>query len=175
MLHTAVRCVVIVAAWSGAVLAAEPTDAERLAASLAKWTEAKAACGGNYRYRVIQSSFTGFRSETLVVVQANRVVERRYETVMPPQPGTIPAPKLEWVETGDEIGKHKGAAEPRTLDELYAVAKKLVESEVPAEHVRSLGLDKQGLLQHCFLRDRRIQDDAPLKGVAGLVLTLGAK
>jgi hypothetical protein len=157
------------------VIAADPTDAERLASSLAKWKEAKEGCGGNYSYKVIRSSFTGFRAETTIVVKDNKVVERRYETATPAQPGQPAALKTVWVETGKEIGTNKGAAEPRTLDELYTIAKKIVEADVPANHVRSLGLDKQGLLQYCFTRDTRIQDDAPLSGVAAIYLTLGKK
>ncbi|MBM3997315.1 MAG: hypothetical protein FJ303_24675 [Planctomycetes bacterium] len=159
----------------GATGAADPSDAERLATSLAKWTNVKEACGGNYTYKVLRTSFTGYRAETIVVVKANKVVERRFDTATPTKPGE-PAPlKTEWVETGKDIGKHKGAAEPRTLDELYTIAKKIVEAEVPAKHVRSLGLDKQGLLQHCFVRDTRIQDDAPLTGVTSIYLTVGKK
>jgi hypothetical protein len=55
------------------------------------------------------------------------------------------------------------------------IAKKIVEQDVPTNHVRSLGIDKQGLLQHCFIRDTRIQDDAPLVGVPAIYLTLEKK
>jgi hypothetical protein len=79
------------------------------------------------------------------------------------------------METGKDIGSHTKAVEPRTLDELYMIAKKIVEQDVPTNHVRSLGIDKQGLLQHCFIRDTRIQDDAPLVGVPAIYLTLEKK
>ena len=157
------------------VSAAEPTDAERLATSAAKWKDAKEACGGNYTYKVIRSSFTGYRAETIVTVKNNVVVERRFDTATPAKPGQ-PAPlKTEWTETGKEIGTHKGTVEARTLDELYVAAKKLMDAEVPANHVRSLAFDKQGILQYCFLRDTRIQDDAPITGIAPIYLTLGKK
>ncbi|MCS6896619.1 MAG: hypothetical protein NZM29_01485, partial [Nitrospira sp.] len=64
-------------------LAADPTDAERLAKSLAAWMKAKEECGGNYSYKVVKASFTGFRSETTIVVKGNKVVERRLETATP--------------------------------------------------------------------------------------------
>jgi hypothetical protein len=160
---------------AAAASAAEPTDAERLAASAAKWKETKEACGGNYTYKTIRTSFTGYRAETIITVKNNVVVERRFDTATPVQPGQAAPLKTEWTETGKEIGTHKGAVEARTLDELYVVAKKLVDAEVPANHVRNLAFDKQGILQHCFTRDTRIQDDAPLTGITTIFLTLGKK
>jgi len=150
-------------------------DKKRISESLVTWNRVREACGGNYSYKVIKSSFTGFRTETTVVVKANKVVERRYETAMPGIPGMPFQLKIEWVENNVEIGSHKGVAEPKTLDELYELAKKIVETEVPAEHIRSLGLDKQGLLNHCFIRDTRIQDDAPVSGVPFIQLSLSKK
>ena len=155
--------------------ASDALDAERLSKSLASWTKAKVDCGGNYSYKVIISSFTGHRAETTIVVKENKVVERKLETGIPNFLGK-PAPlKLEWMETGKDIGSHTKTVEPRTLDELYMIAKKIVEQDVPTNHVRSLGIDKQGLLQHCFIRDTRIQDDAPLTGVPAIYLTLEKK
>lgn len=152
-----------------------PLDAERLSKSLATWAKTRELCGGNYSYKVIKSSFTGHRTETTIVVRDNKVVERKFESSQPNFLGKPEPPKLEWMETGKEIGSHKNAPEARTMDELYMVAKKLVEAEVPENHVRSLGIDNQGLLQHCFIRDSRIQDDAPMSGVPGIQLTLGMK
>ena len=159
----------------GASSANASLDKKRLSESLVNWNRVREVCGGNYSYKVIKSSFTGFRTETTVVVKANKVVERRFETGMPGIPGMAFQLKIEWVENHAEIGSHKGVAEPKTLDELYELAKKIVETEVPAEHIRSLGLDKQGLLNHCFIRDTRIQDDAPVSGVPFLQLSLGKK
>ncbi len=156
-------------------ISAEPTDAEKLATSLEKWTAAKKECGGNYSYKVIQSSFTGFRAETLVVVKDNKVVERKYSTATPKEPGGKAELKQIWSETEKEIGKNKQGAEALTLDQLYEGAKKIVEKEVPAEHVRSIAFDKMGILQYCFLRDKRIADDAPLTGVKPIYLTLEKK
>lgn len=155
--------------------AADRNDAERLAASHAKWQEAKEACGGNYRYKAIRSSVTGDRAETVVVVKDNKVVERRFDTATPAQPGKPARLNTELVETGKDIGLHQGAADPRTRDKLYAVAKKIVEMEIPANHVRRLAFDKLGLLQCCFLRDARIQDDGLLTGVTTIYLTLAKK
>jgi len=155
--------------------AAEPTDAERLAASAAKWKKAKEAAGGNYHYKAIRSSFTGFRSETVVVVKAGVVTERRHVATDGGKPGEPGPLKEVWVETGKDIGTHKDGVAARTLEELYAEAKKVLDAPLPANHVRSLGFDKQGILAYCYTRDTRIADDAPLGGVAPIYLEMGKK
>lgn len=156
--------------------AADPkTDADKLADSLKVWEKAKEECGGEYSYRVPKFSAFGFGSITTVTVKGDKVVERKYEE-KGVREGDKPAElKEKWVESGKDIGTHKEGAEARTLDELYAVAKKLCEDKVPADHVRGLGFDKQGILAYCFTRDTRIADDAPLAGVPGLQLLLKAK
>ncbi|NBO92294.1 MAG: hypothetical protein EBV06_08275 [Planctomycetia bacterium] len=160
--------------------AASPSDAEKLKESQTKWLKAREACEGNYTYQVRWSSAFGFGHMTTITVKDNKVVERRYEEFGRPmaiKPGeNPPAPKPKWIETGKDIGSHQteGAA-PLTMDELYAEATKIVEKDVPDNHVRSLGIDKAGLLVYCFVRDKRIADDAPLKGVRPIQLQLTPK
>lgn len=170
---------------AGSLPAAKPgdKDAELLRASAEKWKLAREECGGNYTYSVVRSSFTGARQTTTVVVQNNKVVERRYQEFAggPPmlaKPGEKPIEaKPKWIETGKEIGSNKEprAAAARTLDELYQEASKLVEAKVPENHQRTLGFDKQGILAYCFTQDKRIADDAPIQGVAPLRLELHKK
>lgn len=148
-----------------------PTDAERLKESLAKWEKVRGDCGGNYAYEVRWSSAFGFGHRTTITVKENKVTERKFEEFArpePPRPGEKPAdPKPKWVETGTEIGSHaKEGAAARNVDELYAEAKKIVEGKLAEGHRLFLGFDKQGLLSHCFTRDTRIADDAPMHGVA---------
>lgn len=155
--------------------AADPTDAERLSASAAKWQKEKEACDGNYSYKVTDVRFTGYRAETVVVVKDNKVVERRF-TVL--DSGTGPAsPSSEaWVETGKDLGKHKeNRIEPQTLDSLYEVAKKIIETKPPAHQVLTLQFDERGLLRCYYLRDTRIADDAPMIGVRHIQLSLVTK
>ena len=152
--------------------AADPVaDADRLKESLAKWEQVRKECGGDYSYQVRWSSFAGFGHVTTVTVKGNKVVERKYEELSRPEPvepGKPPAaPKPKWVETGKDLGSHKKeGALARTLDDLYAEAKKLVAMQVPENHRRQLGFDKQGLLNYCFTVDTRIADDAPMTGIA---------
>jgi hypothetical protein len=152
-------------------------DAARLERSLAAWAEVKAACGGSYSYIVRFTSAFGFGHATTITVRDNLVVERKFEQWGRPEPGKPPVAEIAWVETGADIGSHAdaGATPARTVDELYAVAKTVVETEPAPHQVRSLGIDPRGLLQHCSIRDTRIADDGPQNGVPPFELTLAAE
>lgn len=148
-------------------------DAKALADSLAKWEEAKKACGGNYQYKVSFSSFTGAGNVTEIVVRNNEVTERRYREfggppIAPVAPGNVnpESDKPKWIEKGDDIGKNSQGAPAKTLDELYAEAKDVAAKELPEFEKRYLRFDEAGLLKSCFVIDTRIADDAPRKGVA---------
>ncbi len=156
--------------------AADPkADADKLADSLKTWEKAKEECGGDYSYQVRWSSAFGFGHTTTVTVKGNKVVERKYEEFGRAEGGKPAEAKEKWVESGKDLGTHKEGAAARTVDDLYAVAKKLCEDKVPDGHVRGVGFDKQGVLAYCYTRDTRIADDAPLAGVPGIQLTLKAK
>jgi hypothetical protein len=153
-------------------------ELERLSKSLSAWQQAKDACGGDYSYSVRFTSAFGFGHETTVTVRGNRIVHRSFTRFGRPEPGQPPqAPRPEWVESGEEVGSHEevGAAQARTLDELYAIARQVLERKLDDRQVRSLVIDDRGLLQACFIRDAGIADDAPQHGVPYLQLHLGAK
>jgi hypothetical protein len=153
-------------------------DPERLERSLAAWGDAKQRCGGNYAYVVRFTSAFGFGHATTVTVRGNRVTERKFERWGRPEPGKPPgAPSPEWVETGAEIGSHAepSAAPAKTIDELYAIAKTVVDNPLAPHQVRSLAIDGRGLLQACTIRDTRIADDAPTSGVPPFEMTLAAE
>lgn len=123
---------------------AQDSDADKLQGSLDKWSDLKEKCGGNYRYFVRTSSFTGAGTETEIVVRNNKVAGRRYKVFGPPAPiapgpdGEPPkpeAPQYKWTEQGEAVGKNKEGAAAKTLDELYAQAKEVLARELP-EHER---------------------------------------
>lgn len=160
-------------------LAADPadnlkdSDAVKLKDSLAKWEKAKEQCGGDYSYTTGFTSAFGFGSVTTVTVTGNKVAGRKYETFT--QDGGKRVTKQEWAEEGKDVGTHTDGAPAKTLDDLYADAKKVCDGKVADGHVRSVGFDKAGLLAYCYTRDTRIADDAPLEGVRPFTLTLKAK
>ena len=184
MLHPwpVITVTLLVVAVSATTQAADPavTDADRLKASLEKWEKARDESGGNYSYQVRWSSAFGFGHTTTTTVRGNKIVERKYEVFDRPEPikpgEKPPERKPKWVESGKDVGTHKNeGAVVRTVDELYAEAKKLLDMKVPERHNRYLGFDAQGLLSHCFFVDTRIAGDAPMTGIAPVQIQLKPK
>jgi len=88
------------------------------------WLSFKETSGNSYRYSVTGGSWTGFGWQTTITVTDGKVTERHYKLAPPPgSTVTIPADKLEWTETGNEIGTHDGSAAALTLDEVYERAR----------------------------------------------------
>ena len=167
----------VLVAFAGSAHADDDNKA-KLAASIDRWDDLKQKCGGNYRYFVRTVSFSGFRTETEIVVQRNKVTGRRYKetggfgggVVIGPapidgEPKPKPKDEYKWTERGDEIGTNKGGAPAKTLDELYAEAEKILEHDFQPSEKLYLRFDKNGLLKQCFYVDTRIADDAPTHGV----------
>ena len=122
------------------------------------------------------------RQTTRIVVRLGKVVERSFEQFVEVpvpaalQPGNAAtAPRVQWTETGAEIGTHgDGAAPARTVDELYDEAVALLEKPVAEHKERSLAINECGILDHCFDRDMRIADDVPLEGVKPFLVMFDA-
>ena len=157
-------------------------DTAKVQAGIKAWEAAKAKCKGNYSYKVGFQSFVGFGHETTIVVKNNKVTERHYRTfnrrrpIAPPRPGGgAPAqPKtISWVEKGEAIGTNKRGAPAKTLDELYKVALETAQKPLKQFERRYIRSDKQGLLVSCYIRDRRIADDAPRNGLVVSSIQLG--
>jgi hypothetical protein len=161
------------------VAAAEATEAaaestsphqKQLNESLQKWNALKAACGGNYSYKIHWSSWVGAGHETEIVVRDNKAAERRYREwsgqPVPIEPGKPPEEQgKSWTEAGDELGSHKQGAPPKTLDELYVEAQGILNKQLEPHEKLYVRFDKQGLLLSFFYVDTRIADDAPQTGV----------
>jgi len=136
---------------------------------------------GDYSYKVRWSSWVGFGHETVIVVRGSKVAERRYRewTGGPQEPVApgAPAPKPEgtsWTEKGDEVGKQKKGAPPKTLDELYEESDKILQKKLAPHERLYLKFDKKGLLNSCFYVNTMIADDAPMTGVSISDIKLGA-
>jgi len=171
--------VVITACVCGAMAEEAETPQAQLQKSLDTWQTLKAKCQGNYSYAVLFSSWVGFGHETVIVVKNNKVAERRYREwnnrapVAPPVPGEAPKPEgVSWTESDKELGSHKAGGALKTLDELYADAKKVLDKKLQPTERLYVAFDKQGLLQHCFYVNTMISDDAPRNGVIIDKLTL---
>lgn len=156
--------------------AARSDDQAKLQVSQKTWQQLNKKHNGNYSYKVRWSSFAGFGHETEIVVRNNKVAERRFRSFSgrPVEPGKPTPEHVSWIEKGDDVGSHKEGAAPKTLDELYAEAAKVLERDLADHERRYVRFNKQGLLLSCFTVDRRIADDAPTKGVTITSISLGA-
>lgn len=142
----------------------------KLERSLQTWNELKAKCKGNYSYKIAWSSWVGFGHETELVVRDNKVTERRYREwsgqPVPLEPGKTSKPQGKtWTEQGEQLGSHKEGAPPKTLDQLYEEAAKILDEKLEPHHRLFVRFDDRGLLKSCFYVDTRIADDAPQTGV----------
>ena len=157
-------------------------DTVKVEAAVKAWETAKAQCKGNYSYKVSFTSWVGFGNETVIVVENNKVTERRYRTfnrrrpAPAPLPGGAAPPQPEgdsYLEKGAQLGKNKKGASIKTLDELYEIALATAKKPLKEFERRYIRSDKQGLLVSCFIMDRRIADDAPRNGLVVSSITLG--
>ncbi len=141
-------------------------DLDKVLESQQTWQKTRQECQGNYSYNVKWSSFAGFGAETTILVKDNRVVGREFKTIRLTDSPISPNQKQEtWSETVEDLGSHKRGAPPKTLDELYKEAVRTAGQKLSENDHRYLKFDKQGLLLHCFIIDKRIADDAPKQGV----------
>ncbi|MDP1797427.1 MAG: hypothetical protein Q8K78_08100 [Planctomycetaceae bacterium] len=140
---------------------------EKLAVSQKAWEAAGKKCQGDYSYQVTVAFYSGTTQTTTVVVRDHKVTERKFARGVVAK-GKPPAePVTEWVETAADLGKHEGpAAKPKTMDELYTDAAKLLDGPIAKHEQLTVSFDKDGLLKECFTIDTRIADDNPRKGVA---------
>lgn len=141
------------------------------------WNDLKAKCKGNYSYKIAWSSWVGSGHETEIAVRDNQVIERRFREwsgqPVPIEPGKTPEPQGEtWTEQGEQLGSHEKGAPPKTLDQLYEEAVRVLEEKLEPHHRLYVRFGDRGLLQSCFYVDTRIADDAPQTGVTINSITL---
>jgi predicted secreted protein len=157
-------------------------DTAKVQAAINAWEKAKTESKGNYSYKVSFTSWVGFGNETIIVVENNKVTERRYRSFNRRQPVPVPRPggaaPLQpegdsYLEKGTQLGKNKKGAPAKTLDELYEIALATAKKPLKEFERRYIRSDKQGLLVSCYIMDRRIADDAPRNGLVVSSITLG--
>ena len=91
-----------------------------------------------------------------------RIITRREYAEYPGFLDFVPQP---YVEEGEEVGSNPRGAPPLTVDELYEIARRVLEQALPPYHQLVLNFDEQGLLKNCFTYNTLIADDVPINGV----------
>ncbi|MCP4441100.1 MAG: hypothetical protein GY810_19420 [Aureispira sp.] len=75
---------------------------------------------------------SGYIYETTITVKGGEVVKRAFDEQQPAHRTDIKEAPTKWVETGDDIGKHREGANIVTMDDIYTYAKSLVRT-IPKE------------------------------------------
>ncbi|RYG15423.1 MAG: hypothetical protein EOO07_15455 [Chitinophagaceae bacterium] len=89
------------------------------------WLAFKKESNNNYSYTVTFGSWTGYSSNTIIVVKNGKVVERSFksQTINYKPTGMEIVERENWTETATNLNTHQSGAENLTLDEVYAKAK----------------------------------------------------
>jgi hypothetical protein len=134
--------------------ASPPAREDLLAESLLVWQGLKAADDGTYQYTRSSSSFSGYRSTTTFVVEADVVVRRAFEGY--DENGVLVD---SFDEQGAEVGSNEGAEPVRTIDELYEICRDEVLTQDPDSNYFYLTFRDDGVLELCVYVPRDCADD----------------
>ena len=147
--------------------AANP-DLAKVKAALEAWAKTREACMGNYSYTVRFQSAFGFGHTTTLVVEGNKIAERKFvefnrePSLFDPNAAVNPNGYLE---KGDAVGRNSKGARALTLDQVYADAAKIAARQLAEHERRYVRVNNDGLLLSCFTVDTRIADDTPAVGI----------
>lgn len=134
--------------------ASGPDHEALVAESLLTWQNMKAADDGTYQYTQSNSSFTGFRDTTTLVVEDDVVVRRTYEVY--DENDTL---FESYDEQGAEVGSNRAGAPARTIDELYEICRDDVLTRDPVQNHIIVTFHDDGILETCVYVPRDCADD----------------
>lgn len=127
------------------------------------WLDFKESSGNTYNYTVSGASWVGIAWETKITVSKGIITQREFKyTTTHSLSESIQKEDLEWIEYQNEINSHGStvAAEPLTLDEIYAraqnewlVKRKDVQTYFEVNNgglISSCGYVPNGCMDDCF-------------------------
>ena len=139
-------------------LLANSGKVSQLNESRGTWEAQRDAHQGSYTYSTYFQSWTGYRSNTTVVVDDNTVVERSFSSSFPNEQGTIV--EESWQETTPEtLGEHQEGAPAKTIDALYTDCAENVLSQSPQMNDIFLEFRSDGILERCTYVPNNCADD----------------
>ncbi len=124
--------------------------------SLAIWNTLKTEKGNSYSYKVTTSSFTGFKSETIITITNGVATNRSYTSSTTKDPNT--ADLLTYEEDASNLGSNIDGAKPITLDQVYEICQQDLTAD-PAENKIIFETFDNGLLKQCGFISNACQDD----------------
>ncbi len=86
------------------------------------WQAFRDSAHNSYRYKVVSGSWVGTGLETIISVQAGKVVGRSFKYTARINNAPITTVR-EWVENESQLNSHQEGAKTITLDEVYQEAK----------------------------------------------------
>lgn len=135
---------------------------QQLDKSLLVWNALTKKQGNDYTYTVRNVYMMGNGNITTIRIQKGKVISRQFARWN--KPGE--PPKEVWNETKKDIGTHDKGAPALTMEQLYELAQKTAAKKLKQGEKLYLKFDKKNLLQHCFVVNTMIADDAPRTGVS---------
>jgi hypothetical protein len=125
------------------------------------WIDFKISSDNSYRYQVINSSWSGHTTETLITVKDGEVVGRSYTLKKFTPPSTTPTVVEEWIEEESQLNTHQTGSPIFTLEEIYQKAqsdwllkRKNAKSYFEAKNgglISSCGYVENGCMDDCFV------------------------
>ncbi len=116
----------------------------------------------SYQYQVIQSSWVGSSTQTIITVRSGRVTNR--DCIIKRYDGSTPANTLiteEWQEDATNLNTHTAGYPSRTLDEIYQLAKN--EWLIKRDGVTNFFEAKNdGMISSCGYYDNNCADDCTI-------------
>lgn len=121
------------------------------------WKKFKTSSANSYRYMVITTSWTGYRTETILTIVDGKIVQRAYVAKITryPNPTTIAE---EWTETTGNLNSHQNGAATLTLEDVYTKAKTdwLLKREKSKTYFEA---NHNGMISTCGYVDDNCADD----------------
>ena len=137
--------------------------------SLTSWIDS-AAADGAYTYSTSFSSFTGFRIETEIDIEAGAPVARRASGFRADEATGSLVP-FDWSETGAQLGTHSEGPRPVPLSTLYEECVLEILSVDPVLNEVIFERFPSGALKSCTFRPLNCSDDCTFGPAIESILT----
>lgn len=136
------------------------TSSEPYELSIAKWDKAKKEHNNSYTYTVNFSSFTGYRTTTIITVSEGEVVKRIFYEIDPthiPEPKKADKPKF--IEDKTNLNSHNEGSPAVAIDQLYVDCSEKYLTADKNENIVTFEVDNYGILNICGYTPKNCIDD----------------
>lgn len=114
-----------------------------------EWKKLKDKHQNSYSYTVSEQSFSGFGSETTIMVMDGQVVSRNYKAYIISENDGSKEITETYTETEGDLGSHSEGAPPVTLDELYEDCRTEYLMVDPETHTIYFDTTEEGVISLC--------------------------